>query len=125
MIEPGKPAETVEALPEVTMIKGLKTCQVCGYDALEKAGAACLNCDQVLNKQAIEEAMLLDMTSLIIQKQLDYFMPDTLGKPIDFLKPALSPKGYPKNPSWRPKVLENEVFEYHRALLEIQAGVKK
>ncbi|MBI1185189.1 hypothetical protein GC194_13015 [bacterium] len=104
----------------VEIIKGLKTCPVCGYDALTEKGEVCGNCGYAINKQEMEEELLGDINSLIIARQLEFFMPDTLGKPIDFLKPEVSPKGYPKNESWRPKVYESQVFEYQKMLLELE-----
>lgn len=64
--------------------------------------------------------MLADMRSLIIQRQLEYFLPDTLGSPIHFMKPKVSDKGYPKSTNWKPLVYESEVFEYHKVIMALK-----
>ncbi|MBI3141201.1 MAG: hypothetical protein HYZ16_00080 [Bacteroidetes bacterium] len=109
-----QPKETVE------VILGLKTCEVCGYDALKEAGMACMNCGYAINQQTMAQEMLADEHSLVIQYQLDYFLPDTLGSPIHFMKPRVSKKGYPKSATWKPLVFESEVFEYHKVITELE-----
>lgn len=97
---------------------GLKGCDICGYNALEEKGAICGNCGEEVNDKAVQAENLSSVEEYIIIKQIEHFMPDTLGSSVDFLNPAISPNGYPKNTNWRPKVYETQIFEIQRAMLE-------
>lgn len=106
---------------EIDVITGLNTCDICGYDALEVKGAACFNCAFAINDEIIA-AEGLDKKSFLIMKQMEFFMPDTIATPIDFLNPLVSDKGYPKNTNWRPSVSEYEIFEFQKMMLQIEAS---
>lgn len=106
---------------EIEIIEGLNTCEVCGYDAIETKGSACYNCGYAISDTLIAMEGL-DKKSFLIMKQMEFFMPDTLGTPIDFLNPLVSDKGYPKNPNWRPSVSEYEIFEFQKMMQQIEAA---
>ena len=108
--------------PRTDVITGLSTCDICGYDAIKEKNTPCLNCGVELSNKAITDEMLADKNSYIIQKQLEFFMPDTLGTAIDFLNPKVSVKGYPKNTNWRPMVFESQIYEFQKMILEIDAA---
>jgi len=97
---------------------GLKGCDICGYNALEKKGAICGNCGEEISNKAVQAENLSSIEEYIIIKQIEHFMPDTLGSSIDFLNPSISPNGYPKNSNWRPKVYETQIYEIQKAMLE-------
>ncbi|MFY0674941.1 MAG: hypothetical protein JXQ87_16190 [Bacteroidia bacterium] len=116
----GSEASNTKAKNEIKVITGLKTCEICGYDAIEKRQNPCLNCGLSLNDSIINEEGL-DKQSFLVMKQIELYMPDTLGKEIDFLNPRVSSKGYPKNTNWRPSVSEYEIFEFQKMILKIEA----
>jgi len=118
--EPQKPLANNQ-IETIEIIKGLNTCPVCGYDAVSEKGSTCANCSFAINKQEADAEYLEDLNSLIIDRQISYFMPDTLGKTIDFLTPKISKDGYPKNPNWRPLVFESQIYEYQKIMMEVDA----
>lgn len=101
---------------DIEVITGLKTCEVCGYDALEALGDTCRECNLVLTQEEAEKEGVANIRSLLVLHQTTYFMPDSLGQPIEFLEPKVSTKGYPKNPNWRPTIYESDIFEFQKAL---------
>ena len=105
----------------IKVISGLETCQICGYDALDSIGSVCKNCQYSLSKQAAEREGLANVQNLLALRQTEYFIPDSLGQPIDFLKPEVTDEGYPKNPKWRPVVFESDIYEFQKALIMFEA----
>lgn len=110
-----------ESTPAVEVIQGLKSCDICGYLALEKKGAVCGDCGYSINQEMVDAENVSSIEEYIIVKQIEYFMPDTLGSSIDFLSPAISAKGYPKNTNWRPRVYETQIYEIQKAMMEADA----
>lgn len=98
---------------------GLRSCQVCGYIAMEKPNDSCRNCHRVVNQRRAQmENLSLD--EFIILGQLEYFLPDSNGQRINFMAPTISEKGYPKNPNWESKVYETEVMKFYRLIKSYQ-----
>lgn len=122
---PEKKEPTDANIENIPTIKGLKTCPVCGYDALQEKGGVCQNCQFAINKIEADKEYLDDLNSLIIDRQISYFMPDTLGKAIDFLNPKISKDGYPKNPNWRPLVYESQIYEVQKMILDTEEMVSR
>jgi len=115
---PPRKERTTPARSDIKVITGLKTCEICGYKALESKGDTCLNCNNVLSNNALQNEGVSTIQELVMIKQIEYFMPDTLGKPIDFMVPVVTDKGYPKNPNWHPKIYESQIYEIQRAMVE-------
>ncbi|MGB0430812.1 MAG: hypothetical protein ACPGLV_10085 [Bacteroidia bacterium] len=103
----------------IKIITGLKTCEICGYDAVKAPGQACKVCGFIINDSSLN-AEGLDKKSFLAMKQIEYFMPDSLGMSIDFLNPKISYKGYPKSATWRPSVYESEIYDFQKIMFDVE-----
>lgn len=98
---------TEEEKPDIAVITGLETCEVCGYQAVAPGTDSCQNCQVVVNAERVKNSGLTQEAFLQME-QLHYFSSDTVNFEVDLYGPPVTQDGYPKDTLWKPQPQVNK-----------------